>query len=83
MLSSAFSIFRVIWSPTLANNNQSSMSLGVAAAVGVVFFWSGWIVVSRIGVTNHLTVYDVTGLRSSIGVAVALPYIIWRRIWRV
>ncbi len=58
------------------------MLLGVAAAVCVVFFWSGWIVVSRIGVTNHLTVYDVTGLRFSIGAAVALPYIIWRRAWR-
>lgn len=66
----------------MANNNQSSMLLGVAAAVCVVFFWSGWIVVSRIGVTNHLTVYDVTGLRFSIGTAVALPYIIWQRAWR-
>jgi hypothetical protein len=57
--------------------------LGAIAAVCVVFFWPGWIVVSRIDVTNHLTGYDVTGLRFSIGVAVALPYIIWRRAWRV
>jgi drug/metabolite transporter (DMT)-like permease len=56
--------------------------LGAAAAVSVVMFWSGWIVVSRLGVTSSLTVYDVTGLRYSVGAAVLLPYIIWRRAWR-
>ena len=70
------------WSRTLGNNNQSSILIGAIAAVCVVFFWSGWIVISRIGVTHHLTVYDVTGLRFSIGAAVALPYIIWQRAWR-
>jgi drug/metabolite transporter (DMT)-like permease len=58
------------------------MFIGAAAAISVVFFWSGWIVVSRLGVTNNLTVYDVTGLRYSIGAAVVLPYIIWQRAWR-
>jgi hypothetical protein len=48
----------------------------------VVFFWSGWIVISRLGVTNSLTVYDLTGLRHGIGAVVALPYIIWSRAWR-
>jgi drug/metabolite transporter (DMT)-like permease len=66
----------------LANNNHRRKLLGLAAAVSVLFFWSGWIVVSRLGVTNHLTVYDVTGLRFCVGAAVALPYIIWRRAWR-
>jgi drug/metabolite transporter (DMT)-like permease len=66
----------------LENSNQSSRVLGAGAAVCVVFFWSGWIIVSRLGVTHHLTVYDVTGLRFSVGAAVALPYIIWRRPWR-
>jgi drug/metabolite transporter (DMT)-like permease len=58
------------------------MVIGTVAAVCVVFFWSGWIVVSRLGVTHHLTVYDVTGLRFSVGAAAALPYIIWSRAWR-
>ncbi len=66
----------------MANKNHHSMLLGVVAAVSVLFFWSGWIVISRLGVTNHLTVYDVTGLRYSIATVVALPYIIWRRSWR-
>ena len=82
MISSDAFILKILWSQTLANNNHRRMLLGVAAAVCVLFFWSGWIVVSRLGVTNHLTVYDVTGLRFSVGAAVALPYIIWRRAWR-
>jgi len=66
----------------LGINNQKNTLLGIAAAISVVLFWSGWVVVSRLGVTNNLTVYDVTGFRFSIGAAVVLPYIIWRRTWR-
>ena len=72
----------MIGSPPLGDNDQISRVFGTAAAVCVVFFWSGWIVISRLGVTNHLTVYDVTGLRYSIGAAVSLPYVIWFRGWR-
>ena len=63
-------------------NNKGTIILGSAAAICVVFFWSGWIVVSRLGVTHHLTVYDLTALRHGVGAAVALPYIIWSRAWR-
>ena len=66
----------------MKNNNPNHILLGAAAAISVVFFWSGWIVVSRLGVTNTLTVYDITGLRFAVGASVALPYIIWRRTWR-
>jgi len=76
VISSDVFILKVLWSQTLANNNHRSVLLGVVAAVCVLFFWTGWIVISRLGVTSHLTVYDVTGLRYSIGAAVALPYII-------
>jgi drug/metabolite transporter (DMT)-like permease len=62
--------------------NHKQLLIGAAAAISVVFFWAGWIVVSRFGVTNNLTVYDVAGFRFSVGAAVALPYIIWRRSWR-
>ena len=61
---------------------QSQMLLGTIAAISVVFFWSGWIIVSRIGVTNTLTVYDVAGFRFGVGAAVALPYVIWHRTWQ-
>ena len=66
----------------LLEDNKSNRLLGTAAAVCVVLLWSGWIVVSRLGVTHHLTVYDLTGLRFGIGATVVLPYIIWRRPWR-
>ena len=66
----------------MENENQGSIILGGVAAICVVFFWSGWIVISRLGVTNQLTVYDMTGLRHGIGALVALPYIIWSRAWR-
>ena len=66
----------------MKNNNPNHILLGAAAAISVVFFWSGWIVVSRLGVTNTLTVYDITAFRFAVGAAVALPYIIWRRAWR-
>jgi drug/metabolite transporter (DMT)-like permease len=66
----------------LENDNQGSIIIGGIAAGCVVLFWSGWIVISRFGVTNHLTVYDITALRYSVGALVALPYIIWSRAWR-
>jgi drug/metabolite transporter (DMT)-like permease len=66
----------------MGNNHQNHMLIGVAAAISVVLFWSGWIVVSRLGVTNSLTVYDIAGFRFCVGAAVALPYIIWRRTWQ-
>ena len=66
----------------MKNNNPNHILFGAAAAISVVFFWSGWIVVSRLGVTNTLTVYDITAFRFAVGAAVALPYIIWRRAWR-
>ena len=66
----------------MGDDNRSSIIWGSVAAIWVVFFWAGWHVVSRLGVTNHLTVYDVTGLRHGIGALVTLPYIIWTRAWR-
>ena len=66
----------------MIDDNRGSIILGGIAAICVVFFWSGWIVISRLGVTHHLTVYDLTGLRHGIGTVVALPYIIWSRAWR-
>jgi drug/metabolite transporter (DMT)-like permease len=66
----------------LGNDNRGSIIWGSVAAICVVFFWSGWVVISRLGVTSHLTVYDITGLRYGIGAVVALPYIIWSRAWR-
>ena len=66
----------------MGNDNRGNIIWGGVAAICVVFFWSGWHVISRLGVINHLTVYDLAGLRHGIGTLVALPYIIWSRAWR-
>jgi drug/metabolite transporter (DMT)-like permease len=66
----------------LGNDNRKSILFGGAAAIGGAFFWSGWVVISRFGVSHHLTIYDITGLRFGVGAVVSLPYIIWSRAWR-
>ena len=66
----------------MGSKDRGSIILGSVTAICVVFCWSGWIVISRLGVTGHLTVFDLTGLRHGIGAVVILPYIIWSRAWR-
>ena len=66
----------------MGSSERGSIILGSVTAICVVFFWSGWIVISRLGVTGHLTIFDLTGLRHGIGAVVALPYIMWSRAWR-
>ena len=61
---------------------QRNFVIGASAALLVVMFWSGWIIVSRYGVTNHLTVWDVAGLRFGIGGLLALPIVLVRKPWR-
>ena len=56
--------------------------LGIAAAVAVVFIWSGWLVATRAGALSSLTVYDITALRFGISGVVALPIVAWLKPWR-
>jgi drug/metabolite transporter (DMT)-like permease len=56
--------------------------IGVAASLAVVCFWSGWMVVSRLGVGASLTIYDVAGLRFGVGALVVTPFVIKMRLWR-
>jgi drug/metabolite transporter (DMT)-like permease len=66
----------------LGSSERGSIILGSVTAICVVFFWSGWIVISRLGVTGQLTIFDLTALRHGVGAVVALPYIMWSRAWR-
>ncbi len=50
---------------------------GWAAAFGVVGIWSGWLVVSRLGVLQSLTAYDLMALRFLIATIVVSPFV-WR-----
>ncbi|MBO9702824.1 MAG: DMT family transporter [Sporocytophaga sp.] len=44
------------------------------AAIVVVFIWSGWITLSRMGVHTNLTPYDITLLRFGTAAILTLPF---------
>lgn len=50
---------------------------GWLAAFCVVLIWSGWVVVSRLGVVQTLTMYDMAALRYTVA-SVAVAPIVWR-----
>lgn len=51
--------------------------IGWLAALGVVFIWSGWVVVSRLGVVQTLTIYDMVALRFVVASIAVAPFV-WR-----
>ena len=61
--------------------------LGLAAGLFVLLVFAGNLVVSRIGATNTLTIYDVAALRFGVGAVCAAPFLVrvrpvnltWRR----
>ena len=60
---------------------------GVAAALGAVAIWAGWLPVTRLGVVTHLTPGDVAALRYGTSGLVLLPVLLlylkelpWRRV---
>ncbi|MEM1045188.1 MAG: DMT family transporter [Pseudomonadota bacterium] len=66
----------------------SGLLLGWLAAFGVLFIWSGWVVVSRFGVLNTLTVYDIAVLRFLVAFLAVSPFVVkyWPRrlaFWKI
>jgi len=59
--------------------------IGWLAAFGVVVLWSGWVVVSRLGVVQTLTIYDMAALRFLVAAVAVAPFLMrhWPRqlIW--
>jgi len=51
--------------------------IGWLCAASVVAVWSGWVVVSRFGVTQTLTIYDMVILRVAVATLAVSPFI-WR-----
>jgi drug/metabolite transporter (DMT)-like permease len=47
--------------------------LGFALALAALLIWSGWFVVTRLGVTRDLGVYDIAALRLGVGALALLP----------
>ncbi len=50
---------------------------GWLAAFGVVIIWSGWVVVSRLGAVQTLTIYDLVALRFVVATVAVAPFV-WR-----
>lgn len=48
--------------------------LGWVLGITVLCIWSGWVVISRLGVTSSLTAWDITALRFGTAAVVALPW---------
>lgn len=62
--------------------------IGWLAAFGVVMIWSGWIVVSKLGVASTLTIHDIAVLRFTVATIAVAPFV-WRhwprqlRWWKI
>lgn len=61
--------------------SSSNRALGLLSGFGFIAIWSGFIVFSRMGVTGHLTPFDITFLRFAVGSIATLPfvYLYWPR----
>ena len=55
---------------------------GYLACTMVVCIWAFWLIVSRIGATSTLTIYDLAALRYGISAVVALPFVIYFKAWK-
>lgn len=60
-------------------SRSSDRLVGWLAALAVLLIWSGWVVVSRLGVVQTLTIYDMAALRFTVAGLVVLP--LARRYW--
>ncbi|HKY93668.1 MAG TPA: EamA family transporter [Kiloniellales bacterium] len=64
--------------------------LGWVLGLCVLAIWSGWVVISRLGVTGQLTAWDITALRFAVAAVVILPWALswglgglrlWQALW--
>lgn len=61
---------------------QGNILRGSLAALFVIFLWSTWLVVSRIGAQSELTIFDLAALRYGISSLVTLPFVIYFKPWK-
>ena len=60
----------------------NSARSGYLACSMVVFIWAFWLVVSRLGATSNLTIYDLAAMRYGISALVALPFVVYFQGWK-
>ena len=61
---------------------QTKKLQGVSCAVAVLFIWSGWLVVSKLGSHTGLTPYDFMAIRYGMSSLVALPILLYYQPWK-
>ena len=55
---------------------------GVNSAIAVIFIWSTWLVVSRVGVQSNLTIFDLAAIRYGVSSIIALPFVLYYKPWK-
>jgi drug/metabolite transporter (DMT)-like permease len=60
----------------------SKPALGITAAIVVVFIWSGWLVVTKVGAESTLTIFDIAALRFGLSGLIALPIVLYSKPWQ-
>jgi drug/metabolite transporter (DMT)-like permease len=62
--------------------DRTNPALGTAAAITVVFIWSSWLVVTKVGAESTLTVFDIAALRFGLAGLISLPIVLYHKPWR-
>ena len=60
----------------------TSSASGFAAGLCVVFIWSFWLIVSRIGATSSLTIFDLAAIRYGVSALVSIPFVLYFKPWK-
>jgi len=61
---------------------QLSFWRGIAAASVVVMIWSGWVVISKLGVDSAMNIADLAALRYMVAGGLSAPFVLYYRAWR-
>jgi drug/metabolite transporter (DMT)-like permease len=62
--------------------DTNNPALGITAATIIVFIWSGWLIVTKVGAESTLTIFDIAALRFGLSGLVSLPIVIYYKPWR-
>ena len=60
----------------------NSARSGYIACTMVVCIWAFWLIVSRVGATSNLTIYDLAAMRYGISALVASPFVLYFKAWK-
>lgn len=55
---------------------------GLAAAIVIVFIWSGWLVATKSGADSPLTIFDIAAMRFGVSATIALPIVLYLKPWQ-